>query len=75
MGLVVLCHILLCLISMILLGSIGHSYQCLFSCQSAVGFGGGLEGFFCGIAFVVGAIGDNALGRGMTVLDVDKGKA
>jgi len=47
----------------------------ILASQSAVGLGGGLEGFFGGVAFVVGAAGDDVLAGGVTILEADKAKA
>ena len=43
--------------------------------QSAVAFGGGEEGFFGGEGLVVGAAGDDGLGRASVAADVDESPA
>lgn len=45
------------------------------SCQAAVAFGGGLEGFLRCILLVVGAAGDDTLVRGEAVLDAHQAEA
>ena len=47
----------------------------ILACQAAVGLGGGLEGFFGGVALVVGASGYDVLWGGVTILEADKAKA
>ena len=47
----------------------------ILASQAAVTLGGGLGGFFGGVALVVGATGGDVLWGDVTILEADKAKA